>query len=158
MLNHVILWSVRNRLVVLALATLLLVFGVRQAIRTPLDVFPEFAPPQVVIQTEAPGFSATEVEQLITLPLETSLNGTSQLDTLRSSSIPGLSVLTCIFAADTDIFRARQLVTEKLQLARALLPPGANNPQMMPISSPIGILFRISMTSRTTSLMDLRTL
>ena len=158
MLNHVILWSLRNRLVVLSLATLLLVFGVRQGIRMPLDVFPEFAPPQVVIQTEAPGFSATEVEQLITLPLETSLNGTSQLDALRSSSIPGLSVLTCIFAAGTDIFRARQLVAERLQLARAVLPPAGNNPQMMPISSPIGILFKIGMTSRTTSVMDVRTL
>ncbi len=158
MLNHVILWSLRNRLIVLALAVLLLIFGVRQAIRSPLDVFPEFAPPQVVIQTEAPGLSATEVEQLVSLPIETAINGTSQLDTLRSSSIPGLSVVTCIFAENTDIFRARQLITEKLQLARALLPQGANNPQMTPISSPIGILFRISMTSKTTSPMDLRTL
>jgi len=96
MLNRVILWSLHNRLVVLALAGFLLIFGVRQAIRTPLDVFPEFAPPQVVIQTEAPGFSATEVEQLVSLPLETSINGTSQLEALRSSSIPGLSVVTCI--------------------------------------------------------------
>ncbi len=158
MLNRVILWSLRNRFVVLALAGLLLMFGVQQARQTPLDVFPDFAPPQVVIQTEAPGFSATEVEQLISLPVETTLNGTSQLDTLRSSSIAGLSVITCIFAANTDIFRARQLVTEKLQLARSRLPQGANEPQMAPISSPIGILFRISLTSRTTSAMDLRTL
>ncbi len=158
MLNHVILWSLRNRVVVLAIATLLLAFGVRQAMRTPLDVFPDFAPPQVVIQTEAPGFSATEVEQLISLPLETAINGTSRLDTLRSSSIAGLSVVTCVFTEGTDIFRARQLVTEKLQLARTRLPQGANEPQMAPISSPIGTLFKISMTGRTTSLMDLRTL
>ena len=166
MLNRIILWSLHNRVVVLALAALLLAFGVQQAIQAPLDVFPEFAPPQVVIQTEAPGFSASEVEQLVSLPLETALNGTSQLDTLRSSSISGLSVVTCVFAANTDIFRARQLVTEKLQLARARLPQGANEPQMAPISSPIGILFKISLTSQTTSLptsqtisaMDLRTL
>lgn len=158
MLNRIILWSLRNRVVVLALAALLLAFGVQQAMQTPLDVFPDFAPPQVVIQTEAPGFSATEVEQLISLPIETTLNGTSQLDTLRSSSIAGLSVVTCVFEASTDIFRARQLVTEKLQLARARLPQGANDPQMAPISSPIGILFKISLTSGATSAMDLRTL
>ena len=158
MLNRIILWSLRNRMVVLALAALLLVFGVHRAIQTPLDVFPDFAPPQVIVQTEAAGFSATEVEQLVSLPLETTLNGTSRLDTLRSSSIAGLSVVTCIFAPDTDIFRARQLVAEKMQLARARLPQGANDPQMAPISSPIGTLFKISLTSRTTSLMDLRTL
>ncbi|MDQ2900964.1 MAG: efflux RND transporter permease subunit, partial [Acidobacteriota bacterium] len=158
MLNGVILWSLRNRLVVLALAALLLGFGVEQAMHIPLDVFPDFAPPQVVIQTESPGFSATEVEQLVSLPIETTLNGTSELETLRSSSIAGLSVVTCIFAAGTDIFRARQLVTEKLQLARARLPQGANDPHMAPISSPIGTLFKISLTSRTTSPMDLRTL
>ena len=126
MLNHVILWSLRNRVVVLALAALLLAFGVQQAMRVPLDVFPDFAPPQVVIQTEAPGFSATEVEQLVSLPIETTLNGTSQLDSLRSTSIAGLSVVTCIFALDADIFRARQNVTEKLQLAHARLPQGAS--------------------------------
>ena len=158
MLNRVILWSLRNRVVVLVLAALLLIFGMHQAMQTPLDVFPDFAPPQVVIQTEAPGFPATEVEQLISLPIESAINGTSHLDTLRSSSIAGLSVVTCIFDADTDIFRARQFVAEKLQLARARLPQGANDPQMAPISSPIGILFKISMTSRTTSPMDLRTL
>ena len=158
MLNRIILWSLHNRVVVLALAALLLAFGVQEAIQAPLDVFPEFAPPQVVIQTEAPGFSASEVEQLVSLPLESALNGTSQLDTLRSSSISGLSVVTCVFAANTDIFRARQLVTEKLQLARARLPQGASEPQMAPISSPIGILFKISLTSQTISAMDLRTL
>src|SRR5260370_38433972 len=110
------------------------------------------------MQTEAPGLAETEVEQLVSLPIEPAITGTSQLDTVRSSSIPGLSVVTCIFAENTDIFRARQLITEKLQLARALLPQGANNPQMTPISSPIGILFRISMTSKTTSPMHLRTL
>src|SRR5437867_2213121 len=158
MLNRVILWSLQNRLVMLALAFLLFVFGVRSAMQVPLDVFPDFAPPQVVIQSEAPGLSAEEVEQLVTLPLETQLNGTAELDTIRSSSIVGLSVITCVFQAGTDIFRARQLAAEKLQLAIAHLPANAGQPQMMPISSPAGILLKISLTSDKTSLMDLRTL
>ena len=158
MLNRVILWSLQNRLVMLALAFLLFVFGVRSAMQVPLDVFPDFAPPQVVIQSEAPGLSAEEVEQLVTLPLETQLNGTAELDTIRSSSIVGLSVITCVFQAGTDIFRARQLVAEKLQLASAHLPATAGQPQMMPISSSVGIILKISLTSGKTSLMDLRTL
>src|ERR1700757_1958299 len=153
MLNRVILWSLQNRLVMLIFAALLLVFGVRAALQVPLDVFPEFAPPQVVIQTEALGLSAEEVEQLVTLPLETQLNGTAELDTIRSSSIVGLSVITCVFEADTDIFRARQLVTEKLQLASRQLPATAGQPQMMPITSAAGILLKISLTSDKTSLM-----
>src|SRR2546426_1880220 len=158
MLNQVILWSLRNRLVVLALGVLLIVFGVRTASQAPLDVFPDFAPPQVIIQTEAPGLSPEEVEQLVSLPLESALNGTSDLETIRSSSAVGLSVVTCVFEAGTDIFRARQLVSEKLQLARARLPEVANEPQMMAISPPVGTLLRISLTSEKTSPMDLRTL
>jgi CzcA family heavy metal efflux pump len=158
MLNRVILWSLQNRFVMIALAVLLFVFGVRSALQVPLDVFPEFAPPQVVIQTEAAGLSAEEVEQLVTLPLETQLNGTAELDTIRSSSIVGLSVITCVFQSNTDIFRARQLITEKLQLASTHLPATAGQPQMMPISSPAGILLKISLTASRTSLMDLRTL
>src|SRR5438874_8026380 len=158
MLNRVILWSLQNRLVMLALAFLLFVFGVRAALQVPLDVFPEFAPPQVVLQTEAPGLSAEEVERLVTLPLETQLNGTAELDAIRSSSIVGLSVITCVFQAGADIFRARQLITEKLQLASAHLPTDAGAPQMMPIISNVGIILKISLTSDKTSLMDLRTL
>src|SRR5919201_5685724 len=158
MLNRVILWSLQNRLVMLILAALLFVFGIQAALQVPLDVFPDFAPPQVVLQTEAPGMSAEEVEQLVTLPLETQLNGTAQLETIRSSSIVGLSVITCVFQAATDIFRARQLLTEKLQLASAHLPSAAGPPQMMPIISNVGIILKISLTSEKTSPMDLRTL
>src|SRR5262245_42621344 len=142
----------------LILALLLFVFGVRAALQVPLDVFPEFAPPQVVIQTEAVGLSAEEVEQLVTLPLETQLNGTAELNTIRSSSIVGLSVITCVFQPNTDIFRARQLITEKLQLASTHLPATAGQPQMTPISSAAGVLLKISLTSDKTSMMDLRTI
>ncbi len=158
MLNRIILWSLQNRLVMLILVLLLVAFGVRAALQVPLDVFPEFAPPQVVIQTEAVGLSVEEVEQLVTLPLETQLNGTAELDTIRSSSIVGLSVITCVFQVNTDIFRARQLITEKLQLASTHLPATAGQPQMMPISPPAGVLLKISLTSDKTSLMDLRTM
>src|SRR5437773_4318043 len=158
MLNRIILWSLKNRLVVLAFAVLLIVFGIRAAFRSPLDVFPDFAPPQVVIQTEAQGLSAQEVEQLVSIPLEIAINGTSSLESVRSSSIAGLSVVTCIFEGGTDIFRARQLVGEKLQVARQRLPINADESQMMPISSPVGILLKVSLTSDKTSLMDLRTL
>lgn len=158
MLNRIILWSLNNRLVVLALAIFVMVFGVRATRQTPLDVFPDFAPPQVVIQTEAPGLSPEEVEQLVSLPLETALNGTANLETIRSSSAVGLSVVTCIFEGGTDIFRARQLVGEKLQLALSRLPQGIGEPQMTPISSPVGILIKVSLTADHTSMMDVRTL
>src|SRR5262245_50435506 len=104
MLNRVILWSLRNRVIVISGALLMILFGVRSAQQAPLDVFPDFAPPQVIIQTEAPGFSPEEVETLVTLPLEASLNGTSALADMRSDSAPGLSVITCTFEQDTDLF------------------------------------------------------
>ncbi len=158
MLNKIILWSLHNRLVVLILAVLLVIVGLRTALQAPLDVFPDFAPPQVIIQTEAASLSAEEVEQLVTLPIEYALNGTSELATIRSSSAVGLSVITCVFEDGTDIFRARQLVNEKLQLAIPRLPPGAEVPQMMPISPPVGIIVKMSLRSDKTSLMALRTL
>lgn len=158
MLDRIILWSLRNRLIVLALSVLLVVFGLRAALQSPLDVFPNFAPPQVVIQTEAAGFSPEEVESLVTLPLESALNGTSDLETIRSSSSVGLSVITCVFQAGTDIFRARQLVNERVRVARSRLPQGVGDSQMTPISSPVGILMRIALTSDKTSQMDLRTI
>src|SRR2546423_12897335 len=119
MLNGIIYWSLQKRLIVLALAALLIMFGIRAIRETPIDVFPDFAPPQVIIQTEAATLSPEEVELLVSLPLESALNGTPNLETIRSSSIAGLSVVSCIFQDKTDIFRARQLVAEKLQLVRS---------------------------------------
>src|SRR4051794_12462833 len=96
MLQALVDWSLRNRLVVVVLAVFLLLLGVHAALNAPLDVFPDFPPPQVVIQTEAPGMAPNEVEQLVTLPIETTVNGISRLETLRSQSIQGLSVITVI--------------------------------------------------------------
>src|ERR1051326_1464518 len=150
MLNRIIHWSLENRLVVLVFAGIIVAFGIRTIHDSPLDVFPDFAPPQVVIQTEAETMSPEEVEQLVTLPLETALNGTPNLENIRSSSAAGLSVVTCIFESGTDIFRARQLVAEKLQLARSRLPEGIGEPQMAAISPPVGILVKLSLTAETT--------
>src|SRR5436190_22524258 len=150
MIKWLVDFSLRFRGVVITLGIVVLGYGIYIASRSQLDVFPEFAPPQVVIQTEAVGLSAEEVEQLVTLPLETQLNGTAELDTIRSSSIVGLSVITCVFQPNTDIFRARQLITEKLQLAASQLPSTAGPPQMMPIISNVGIILKISVTSDKT--------
>jgi CzcA family heavy metal efflux pump len=156
MLNQVISWSLRNRFVVLAAAALMIVFGIRSAERAPLDVFPDFAPPQVIIQTEAPGSSPEEVEALVTTPLESALNGTAGLTDIRSQSTAGLSVITCIFEPQTNIFLARQLVTEKIALARAHLPATVRDPQMNPIQAPVGMVMKMTLTSDEASPYELR--
>src|SRR5439155_26354221 len=99
-----------------------------------LDGFPDFAPPQLVIQTAAPGLSPAEVEQLVTLPIETAVNGIPRLDTLRSQSIQGLSVITVIFQAGTDIYRARQPVGERLGELAGQFPAGVKVPRMAPLT------------------------
>src|ERR1700687_1054830 len=106
--------SLRLRVIVLAASIALMVFGVWTLRTTPLDVFPEFAPPKVEIQTEAPGLSTEEVESLITVPLENALNGVSRLKTLRSKSVLGLSQVLLIFDEGTELMRARQVVQERL--------------------------------------------
>src|SRR3982751_4529752 len=120
--------SLRLRVVVLALSALLIVFGLRTLQTTPLDVFPEFAPPLVEIQTEAPGLSTDEVEALISVPLENALNGTQGLKTLRSKSVLGLSSVVLIFSEGADLMRARQLVQERLATETSRLPAVARPP------------------------------
>ncbi len=150
--------ALRLRLLVVALTVLAMVLGV-QAFRTlPLDVFPEFAPPLVEIQTEAPGLSALEVEQLVTVPLEQALNGTSFVATVRSKSVIGLSSVVLLFARGTDLLTARQLVQERLSRAAAILPGVVHPPVMLsPLSSTSRVL-KIGMSSNTLSQMDLTTL
>src|SRR5262245_39917951 len=130
MLQAIVQWSIQNRLVVVVLAIMLLVGGLYATSHAQLDVFPEFAPPQVVVQTEAPGLSPAEVEQLVTLPVEQSLNGIPNLDVLRSQSIQGLSVVTVIFDDATDIYRGRQLVTERLSELSGQFPEGVQAPRL----------------------------
>ncbi len=114
MINWLVSTSLHFRVMVVAIAIILMIAGVQTARVTPLDVFLEFAPPLVEIQTEAPGLSTEEVESLITVPLENALNGTAWLQTIRSKSVLGLSSIVLIFEEGTDLMRARQLVQERL--------------------------------------------
>ncbi|RUS94600.1 cation efflux system protein [Trichormus variabilis SAG 1403-4b] len=120
----------------------------------PLDVFPNFAPPQVEIMTEAPGLAPEEVESLVTRPIESVINGTPGLETLRSASAVGLSSVRATFSLDTEIYRARQLVTERLQQARSQLPQGVDDPEVLPVSSPLGWTVKYAFTSETTPMME----
>jgi CzcA family heavy metal efflux pump len=156
MLQALVSWSLHNRVIVVVLAALLLLVGIYAAGHARLDVFPEFAPPQVIVQTEAPGLSPVEVEQLVTLPLEMALNGIPRLALLRSQSIQGLSVLTAIFHDGTDIYRARQQVTERLGELVGQLPAGVKPPRMAPLTSSTGRLLAVGFTSEKLSLLDLR--
>src|SRR5580765_879085 len=120
--------SLRLRVIVLALSILLILFGIRTLENTALDVFPEFAPPMVEIQTEAPGLSTEEVESMISMPLENALNGTPWLKIIRSKSVLGLSSVVLIFEEGTDLIRARQLVQERVAAETARLPAVSRQP------------------------------
>ncbi len=158
MLQFLVHWSIHNRVVVTALALLLLVVGIYAAGHGKLDVFPEFAPPEVIIQTEAPGLSPEEVEQQVTTPIEAEVNGLPGLAVLRSKSIQGLSVVTVIFQDGTDIYRARQLVGEKIAELAGQLPAGVKPPRMAPLTPTTGRLLTVGLTSEKLSPMELRDL
>jgi CzcA family heavy metal efflux pump len=157
MLSRIVQFSLRHRGVVIALGLIVLVYGVYVATRTKLDVFPEFAPPQVVVQTEAPGLSSEEVEQLVTLPIETELNGTPGLEAIRSQSIQGLSIVTLVFRDNTDVFRDRQMVSERLGEVVSRLPQGAGPPRMGPLTSSTSLTMVMGLTSTHRTPMELRT-
>lgn len=158
MLRHVILYSLKYRLVVLLVAVILMVAGIVAVRQAPWDVFPEFAPPQIVIQTEAPGLSSEEVERLVTIPIESAINGVSRIETLRSSSVPGLSVVTAIFEEGTDILDARQLTFERLAQLGPELPEVVEAPRMTPLAASTSRLVMLALTSDTVSPMELRTI
>lgn len=156
MLSSIIKWAIARRWLVILGAMILTIWIFRTIIQMPLDVFPTFAPPQVEIQTEAPGLAPEEVESLVTLPIESAINGTPGVSAVRSSSAASISVVRVVFNWGTDIYQARQLVTERLQSARSKLPQGIEPPQIAPISSPIGTVITYAFTSKTNDLMEVR--
>ena len=156
MIAHIIRWSLANRVFVLAAALLLMAWGGYQTTRMPVDVFPDLTAPSVVVVAEAHGMSPTEVESVVTFPIETALNGSPGVRRVRSVSTIGLAVVTVEFAWGTEIFKARQIVAEKLQLARASLPRDMPPPQMAPAASVMGEIMFIALTSATASGADLK--
>src|SRR6266481_911493 len=158
MFNWIIRWSLRNRLLVVIAYIVVLIAGVFVLRRMTLDVLPEFAPPQVVIQTESPGLSPEDVETLITFRIETAVNGTPGVDVVRSKSSAGLSTVIVVFNWGTNIYAARQLVNERLQEVKEQFPPGTQAPVMLPITSAVSWLVKFSLQSDKVPLLDLRTL
>lgn len=158
-MNSLILGSLKYRWLVVIIAIVVTAYGALVTAQLPIDVFPDFAPVQVTIQTEAAGYAPEEVESLITVPLETALNGTPRVQTVRSISTINLSVITLIFEEGSDVFVARQLVAERLQIARGRLPANIDQPTLMPITTAVGDILKIGLLpGNSLGLMDLRTL
>ena len=147
MIRSLVQLCVRRFGVVTALTLMALLLGGWQTLRMPLDVFPEFVPSQVEIQTEAPGFSPSQVEQLVTKPIENAVAGASGVDTMRSASIPGLSVITLTFVDGLDLRAARQGIAERLAESGGSLPAGAGTPTLSPLVSSTMDLLKIGLTS-----------
>ena len=158
MLNRIIKLSLRNRLVVILGAVLLLIAGLYTAKNTDVDVFPDLNAPTVVVMTEANGMAPEEVERLVTFPIETAVNGATGVRRVRSSSTTGFSVVWVEFDWGTDIYRARQIVSEKTAVVEEMLPDGVGSPTLGPQSSILGELMFVSLTADSTSLQDLRTI
>ena len=158
MFTQLIAWSLHNRFLVLALTIVLCLLGGFTLKKMPVDVFPEFAPPQVVVQTEAPGMATQDVETLITYPLESAINGTPGVASVRSKTSVGLSTITIVFDDKTDIYRNRQLVNERIQQASNRLPPGIKPPVILPVTSAVGWLIKYALISDTASPEALRTI
>lgn len=158
MLNKIIRFSLNNRLTILVAALLLAILGTYTAQNMEVDVFPDLNAPTVVVMTEAPGMAPEEVERLVTFPVETAVNGATNVRRVRSSSTTGFSVVWVEFDWGTDIYLARQIVSEKLAVVRSELPGSVGNSTLGPQSSILGEVLIVGLTSDSTSLQDLRTI
>jgi len=158
MLTSVIRFSLRFPGVVISLSCALLGYGLYTLAQAKYDVFPEFARPRVVIQTEAPGLAPEQVEVLVTQPIENAINGVTGVESLRSGSIQGLSVITVTFNPNSDLYRDRQVVAERLASLAGRLPQGVQAPVMTPLTSSTSVVLVLGLTSEKRSLMDLRTI
>ncbi len=155
MIRWIVENCLRHRVIAAAAAAIFLVVGARQSARTPIDVFPEFAPPQVEIQTEAPGLSSVDVERLVTAPLEAALEGTPWIETMRSKSVAGLSSIVLLFDEGANLIHARQLVAERLAVAASQLPDVAHAPEAIPPVSSTSRILEIGLTSRSVDTLEM---
>ena len=157
MMSALVRFSIRFSGVIIGIASLIVIYGIYSLTRSNLDVFPEFSPTQLVIQTEAPGLSTDLVESLVSQPIENSISGTVGIELMRSQSIPGLSVVTVIFKEGTDVYRNRQVVAERLATLSGRLPNNIT-PNITPLTSAASTVMGIGITSDTKSLMELRSM
>lgn len=158
MLNKIIQFSLSNRVIILILSGLLVLSGIFVLTRTEIDIFPDLNAPTVVVMTEAPGYAPEEVEQLVTFPIETSVNGATGVRRVRSSSSTGFSIVWVEFDWGMDIYQARQIVSERLVNLSEIFPPGVNSPTLGPQSSILGEIMIIGLTADSTSMSDVRSI
>jgi len=158
MINNIIKFSLNNKYLIILLSVVLVVSGLRTAVNMDIDVFPDLTAPTVVIMTDAHGMASEEVERLVTFPIETSVNGATGVRRVRSASSQGFSFVWVEFDWGTDIFKARQIVSEKLITVSSLMPLGVGQPVLAPQSSVMGEIFFIGIQADSTSLMELRTI